>query len=263
LVDCKKINLKKGNKGSTVKEVQTILQQLGYYKGKLDGDFGSMTDTAVKNYQKHNKLVVDGIVGPITCKKLNSTTKKNKVTEEVVYTEKSYCEKQGGDCLGQITGYHCACHCIKQILRTFGITKYNEKTIGTYAGTTTKGTSHQGINTAIAKIARLEGINLKVEWKNFSSLGSTQKERFKKLGEIIQDEKKAVITHVLYKEKYGHYEVIKTINTNKSNLVIPNSLGSKCKSPAYCGYLETRSYTTENKYLNGISQPSICIITKE
>ena len=46
---------------------------MGYDLGEIkpiDGDFGSKTDAAVRLYQKHNKLTVDGIVGQDTWNKL-------------------------------------------------------------------------------------------------------------------------------------------------------------------------------------------------
>ena len=66
----------KGSSGANVKKLQKRLKQLGY-KGKngkalsIDGIYGSNTEYAVKQFQKKNKLVVDGIVGSITIKKLN------------------------------------------------------------------------------------------------------------------------------------------------------------------------------------------------
>ena len=61
--------LKKGSFGEEVKPLQRLLHAQGYGLGSLnpiDGDFGSMTDTAVKVYQKDNGLEVDGIVGQET-----------------------------------------------------------------------------------------------------------------------------------------------------------------------------------------------------
>lgn len=54
-----------------VMKVQERLNQLGY-KPKLDVDgiFGSLTEKAVKWFQKKKGLVVDGIVGPVTWKAL-------------------------------------------------------------------------------------------------------------------------------------------------------------------------------------------------
>ena len=256
MLNCTNINLKKGSKGDTVQEVQKILKTRGYYTGKIDGDYGPLTEEAVKKYQKSVKgLLVDGIVGPITCKKLQGTA------TYTIFTNTKLCEKQQPDCAGQITGYHCGPHSIKQCLRRFGITKYSEKTIGGYAGTTSAGTGHAGLETAIAKIAKLEGINLKVDWKNFSDLGSNQKERFKKYGDLMTDQNKAVFHHEKYRNKYGHYSLLKQVNTENSNLIVQNSLGNKCGS-GYYGYMENRTMNTQTSYLAGISQKSICIITK-
>lgn len=74
-INCEKINLKKGNKGTEVKELQKILTEKRYYSGKLDGEYGEITEKAVKEYQKSQKLKQDGIFGPITCKKLNTNEK--------------------------------------------------------------------------------------------------------------------------------------------------------------------------------------------
>ena len=58
--------LKQGNSGSTVKTMQQKLKNWGYYKGAVDGIFGSQTKEAVKYFQRRNNLVVDGIAGPKT-----------------------------------------------------------------------------------------------------------------------------------------------------------------------------------------------------
>ncbi|AYF85069.1 peptidoglycan-binding domain-containing protein [Bacillus thuringiensis] len=43
-----------------------VLQRTGYYLGRIDGQFGPVTDRAVRNYQGDHRLLVDGIVGPKT-----------------------------------------------------------------------------------------------------------------------------------------------------------------------------------------------------
>ncbi len=48
---------------SDIKLVQKKLKQWGYYKGSVDGIYGSKTKQAVRLFQKRNGLVVDGIVG--------------------------------------------------------------------------------------------------------------------------------------------------------------------------------------------------------
>ncbi len=55
-----------GEKGDTVMELQAALQSLGFYEGKLDGDYGNGTELAVKAFQKSKKLEEDGIAGQAT-----------------------------------------------------------------------------------------------------------------------------------------------------------------------------------------------------
>ena len=60
--------IRRGSKGETVVEMQRILERLGYDLGPcgVDGDFGRMTEKAVKAFQQDHRLKVDGIVGPKT-----------------------------------------------------------------------------------------------------------------------------------------------------------------------------------------------------
>lgn len=64
--------VKKGAKGNITKWIQKRLISLGYSCGSsgVDGDFGSGTEKAVKNFQKEHGLTADGIVGKDTWKKL-------------------------------------------------------------------------------------------------------------------------------------------------------------------------------------------------
>ena len=55
---------------ATVKAVQKALAKGGLYKGKIDGMIGTVTTNAVKAFQKKNGLKADGIIGPMTLKKL-------------------------------------------------------------------------------------------------------------------------------------------------------------------------------------------------
>ncbi|MBQ3404643.1 MAG: spore cortex-lytic enzyme [Oscillospiraceae bacterium] len=61
---------KKGSSGNTVAQIQQKLSDLGYYKGSIDGIYGSMTEKAVRNYQSAKGLTVDGIAGNNTLKSL-------------------------------------------------------------------------------------------------------------------------------------------------------------------------------------------------
>ena len=67
-----RLTIRRGSKGETVAEMQGILERLGYDLGScgVDGDFGRMTEKAVKAFQKDHGLTVDGICGPKTWKEL-------------------------------------------------------------------------------------------------------------------------------------------------------------------------------------------------
>ncbi|MDD2421473.1 MAG: peptidoglycan-binding protein [Heliobacteriaceae bacterium] len=64
--------LKKGDTGEEVKQVQQLLSQAGFYQGKLDGEFGALMEKAVIAFQTKYKLVTDGLVGPQTWAKLTA-----------------------------------------------------------------------------------------------------------------------------------------------------------------------------------------------
>lgn len=64
--------LKTGDKGYQVWVLQTLLIARGFSCGETgaDSDFGSATKAAVINFQRANNLGTDGIVGPMTWKKI-------------------------------------------------------------------------------------------------------------------------------------------------------------------------------------------------
>jgi peptidoglycan hydrolase-like protein with peptidoglycan-binding domain len=53
-------------RGPDVAELQRRLQSLGYNVGPIDGIFGRQTERAVRQFQRDNNLVPDGVVGPRT-----------------------------------------------------------------------------------------------------------------------------------------------------------------------------------------------------
>lgn len=57
---------KYGSRGEEVRTIQTKLKRWGYYKGSIDGIYGSQTLSAVKWFQSKNGLQVDGIAGSKT-----------------------------------------------------------------------------------------------------------------------------------------------------------------------------------------------------
>lgn len=57
---------RRGSSGSEVKQIQEKLKRWGYYSGSIDGIYGSVTEAAVKRFQKSNGLTADGIAGKRT-----------------------------------------------------------------------------------------------------------------------------------------------------------------------------------------------------
>lgn len=57
---------KYGSRGQEVRTIQDKLKRWGYYKGNVDGIYGSQTVEAVKYFQRKNGLAVDGIAGKNT-----------------------------------------------------------------------------------------------------------------------------------------------------------------------------------------------------
>ena len=70
-----KATLRKGSKGDTVRELQTMLLKLGYDLGPcgIDGDFGKATEAAVRSFQSDHRLAVDGVVGKNTWAELEKS----------------------------------------------------------------------------------------------------------------------------------------------------------------------------------------------
>lgn len=62
--------LKKGSRGSAVKELQQKLTSLGYDTRGTDSIFGINTENALRKFQADHKLKPDGILGPATKKAL-------------------------------------------------------------------------------------------------------------------------------------------------------------------------------------------------
>jgi len=60
--------IKKGSKGANVRKWQAFLMMNGYQIDLADGNFGSSTDKATREFQKKNNLKVDGVVGIKTWK---------------------------------------------------------------------------------------------------------------------------------------------------------------------------------------------------
>lgn len=62
-----------GSQGTEVRAIQEKLKERGLYSGTVDGIFGTLTQDAVKKFQRQQGLTVDGIAGPATLKRLGIT----------------------------------------------------------------------------------------------------------------------------------------------------------------------------------------------
>jgi peptidoglycan hydrolase-like protein with peptidoglycan-binding domain len=58
--------LSQGSRGPAVTDLQGRLAAAGFSPGAADGIFGSLTDAAVRSFQRARDLAADGIVGPLT-----------------------------------------------------------------------------------------------------------------------------------------------------------------------------------------------------
>ncbi len=63
----------KGDTTANIRAVQQRLSNLGYYTSKVDGIWGSRTNSAVRRFQRDYGLTVDGVVGSWTEKALGIT----------------------------------------------------------------------------------------------------------------------------------------------------------------------------------------------
>ena len=68
---------KYGSIGNEVTQIQTKLKRWGYYKGSIDGIYGSQTQAAVRYFQSKNGLTVDGIAGEKTLAAMGISSSSN------------------------------------------------------------------------------------------------------------------------------------------------------------------------------------------
>lgn len=190
----------------------------------------------------------------------NKTYPAYNTVETDVWKKKSvkkygHASSSGCDARGQNNGYYCGPHSIQEIVRNLTGVVVPQSRIAGWAGTTSDGTDHYGLETAIAQINRTYGLNLKVKWYNFSELG------WSGLKKIIASNNQDFLNHILYRNTWGHYEIVNKIYDDYAD--IQNSLGDYGCGSCYCGYVEERYLSTHKSYIGGISQKSVMVVTNE
>lgn len=55
-----------GSTGAGVREIQSMLSHLGYYDGKISGNFGDLTEGAVRRFQRDHGFEPNGVADPKT-----------------------------------------------------------------------------------------------------------------------------------------------------------------------------------------------------
>ena len=162
--------------------------------------------------------------------------------------------KKGCDQMGQNTSYYCACHSFQEVMRNLTGKVVPQKTLASVMGTTSKGTGHQGIHTALAWFNKKYKTKITLQEKYFSDIGE------KGVKKIVDSKNQDIILHIAYKKEFGHYEVVNSINKTGNTWNIQNSLGSKCSKGCYCGYKENRSLSTEKAWINAKKNVKSCLI---
>lgn len=186
----------------------------------------------------------------------NAKPSKNNSSQSIATCTNKVNLKKGCEGMGQDNRYYCGVCALQKVLYKFGINE-TQKQLAKWCGTTTAGTSHQGLRTGIAYVGKKHNVKFSVKEAYFSDY------TLKQIKDIICNPKKDIILHSLYRNKYGHYEKIKSVDVNNKMFEIVNSLGDKCSLGCFCGYIEKRTYATQKQYCNGISQKSLIIVTKE
>lgn len=209
------------------------------------------------NYCTFNKTFLANTKTSTSTSKKSNTQSTSTSTNTNIYVSSPHPAKPGCGGMGQDTSYFCGVSALQKVLFKFGIKDYSQSTLAKWAGTTKAGTDHNGIRTAVAKVNKLKGTNIKVTEKTFTEAGG-----WKGIAKILANKNQDIIFHNKYRLEYGHYEVMNQLNLTTNYTKVLNSLGKKCTNTCYCGYVEDRSCKTMKQYMDAVSQKSLIILTK-
>ena len=85
--------IQQGSVGDDVIELQSRLQYLGFYNGKIDGAFGWGTYWGLRNFQYEFGLPIDGLAGQTTKNKLVKASKYNGQINKIMLQNQVNSEK--------------------------------------------------------------------------------------------------------------------------------------------------------------------------
>ena len=99
-----------GSRGNEVRNIQQRLKEWDYYKGSVDGIYGTKTRSAVINFQKKHNITADGICGPKTLELIGLPTGNDPGSSNNSYSSSDYqllarlisAEARGEPYLGQV-----------------------------------------------------------------------------------------------------------------------------------------------------------------
>lgn len=247
---------KNNNKAILNKTISVKINNKTYFYNKnRDGTYTIPLKLPVGTYTLTSNFEGDEEYNPSTVKNTVVIEKKKqeiKCNDKGEYWNPRYLT---GTSLKQINSYFCAPVSITQVWYELFGTDESQTEISKYAGTTTDGTSHNGINTALQKLANKYNKRISIQWKNYSSM------TLQELGEIVADPNRALILHVMWhninnwNDKGGHYTTLACVNPKKGYVYEIYSLSGPELIKRTSDYMKT--VTSE------ISQQSVCIITKQ
>lgn len=191
---------------------------------------------------------------PQTCRFFTSETVAKSKSSSAKKSKHGHATVHGCDNMGQNNSVNCGPHSMQEVIRNLTGKVIKQSTLAGWAGTGSGGTDHHGLETAIAKAGKQLGVKFTVKWYNFSDLG------WNGINKILKSNNQDCIIHNLYRNKWGHYEVVNAISG--SNIKVQNSLGNQGCGSCYCGYVEDRSTSEFRSYISGISQKSVMVITR-
>ncbi|ARK32478.1 C40 family peptidase [Halalkalibacter krulwichiae] len=132
--------LRFGSSGRDVEQLQHKLKEQGYYKHSITGQYGRVTEAAVRDFQRAKGIQVDGIVGPQTLSQLlnEPLPSNNTVTTErnVTQTANTVVQAPASSNLLRVGNSGSAVRNLQSQLRSVGV--FNQEPTGYFGEVTAR-----------------------------------------------------------------------------------------------------------------------------